>query len=313
MSRLRLAFMGTPAFAAEILAGVIPKHDIVAVYCQPPRPAGRRGLQLQASPVQDLAEKHGLAVFTPVKLDASEAEKFATLRLDAALVAAYGLILPPAILAAPKFGSINVHGSLLPRWRGAAPVERAIEAGDSATGISIMQMEARLDTGPLLLSQSLAIGPETGAQALYAMLAALGTRLALAALDGLVAGTLAVKPQAQSGISYAKKLNRAEGALDWRLPAAVLARKLRAFEIFPTCHFVHRDERIRVLAATAVENPNRTAPGTLLDDRLAIACGEAALRPTRLQRAGRDALDAADFLRGYPIPPGTILPCPATS
>jgi methionyl-tRNA formyltransferase len=314
MSKPRLAFMGTPAFAAEILAGLIAaRHDIVAVYCQPPRPSGR-GQRLQPSPVQALAERHGLAVFSPEKLDAGETEKFAGLRLDAALVAAYGLILPQATLAAPKFGCINVHGSLLPRWRGAAPIERAIQAGDRETGISIVQMEAGLDTGPVLLSESLAIGPETGARTLYAMLAKLGTRLALQALDGMVAGTLAAKPQAATGITYAKKLTRAEGTLDWRQPASALARNLRAFEIFPTGYFTHDDERIRVLAAAVMDNPRRdAAPGTVLDDRLAISCGEAALRLTRLQRAGRDALDAADFLRGYPIPPGTKLPCPVTS
>lgn len=314
MSKPRLAFMGTPAFAAEILAGLISaRHDIVAVYCQPPRPSGR-GQRLQPSPVQALAERHGLAVFSPEKLDAGETEKFAGLRLDAALVAAYGLILPQAILAAPKFGCINVHGSLLPRWRGAAPIERAIQAGDRETGISIVQMEAGLDTGPVLLSESLAIGPETGARTLYAMLAKLGTRLALQALDGMVAGTLAAEPQAATGITYAKKLTRAEGTLDWRQPASALARNLRAFEIFPTGYFTHDDERIRVLAAAVMDNPRRdAAPGTVIDDRLAISCGKAALRLTRLQRAGRDALDAADFLRGYPIPPGTKLPCPVTS
>lgn len=313
MSQLRLAFMGTPAFASRILAALIDSsHEIACVYAQPARPAGR-GHRVTPSPVEELAHRHGLHVETPVLLDAEAVAKFAGLRLDAAVVAAYGLILPATALAAPRLGCINVHASLLPRWRGAAPIERAILAGDVETGISIMQMEAGLDTGPVLLAERVKIDAATRAGALYDKLADIGAALLLKTVDGLAGGTLKPVPQLPAGATYARKLTRAEGALDWRLPAADLARAVRAFELFPGSYFTHGAERILVLDAAAVASPRHAAPGTVLDDHLTVACGAGALRLDRLQRAGRAALDAEAFLRGCPIPPGTLLPCPATS
>src|SRR5665213_42730 len=313
MSKLRLAFMGAPALAARILAALsAPPHDIACVYAQPARPAGR-GHHVTPSPVEELACVHDLPIETPTRFDAEAVAKFAALRRDVAVVAAYGLILPAAALAAPRLGCINVHASLLPRWRGAAPIERAILAGDRETGISIMQMEAGLDTGPVLLAERVKIDAATRAGALHDQLAEMGAALLLKALDRLPAGALKPAAQPYVGATYAKKLKRAEGELDWRLPAADLARALRAFELFPGSYFTHGGERIRVLDAEVVASSGHAAPGTVLDDNLTIACGAGALRLTRLQRAGRAAMDAAAFLRGCPLPPGTLLPCPATS
>lgn len=312
-AKLRLAFLGTPGFAARILAALIEAgHEIVAVYTQPPRPAGR-GHRVTRSPVHELAETRGIPVETPAKLDQAAADKFTTLNLDTAVVAAYGLILPKAMLAAPRLGCLNVHASLLPRWRGAAPIERALLAGDRDTGISIMRMDEGLDSGPVLLAERLPIPPGMGAAALYDELAALGARLIVAALAAAAQGKLSPKPQPADGATYARKLQRKEGALDWRKPVAELERAVRAFELFPGSYFTHDSERIRVLAAELVNAPDGTVPGTVLDDALTIACGDGALRPTRLQRAGRAALATEEFLRGYVIPRGTVLPCPATS
>ncbi len=312
-AKLRLAFLGTPGFAARILAALIEAgHEIVAVYTQPPRPAGR-GHRVTRSPVHELAETRGIPVETPAKLDQAAADKFTTLNLDTAVVAAYGLILPKAMLAAPRLGCLNVHASLLPRWRGAAPIERALLAGDRDTGISIMRMDEGLDSGPVLLAERLPIPPGMGAAALYDELAALGARLIVAALAAAAQGKLSPKPQPADGATYARKLQREEGALDWRKPAAELERAVRAFELFPGSYFTHDSERIRVLATELVNAPDGTAPGTVLDDALTIACGDGALRPTRLQRAGRAALATEEFLRGYVIPRGTVLPCPAIS
>jgi methionyl-tRNA formyltransferase len=314
MTKLRLAFMGTPVFAATILDALLEAgHEIAHVYSQPPRPAGRRGLQVQASPVQELAERKGLQVETPVKLDSSEAERFSSLKLDIAVVAAYGLILPQPILDAPRLGCVNVHASLLPRWRGAAPIERAIEAGDSETGLSIMRMEAGLDTGPVYLTRRVPIGAKTTSGELHKILAGEGATLLLQALEGIQAGNLTPKPQPAQGVTYAKKLSRQEAAMDWRKSAVELERAVRAFDPFPGSYFTWNDERIRVLAAESGANPESAAPGTVLNGKLTIACGEGALRLTRLQRAGRGALDSETFLRGFYIPAGTILPCPATS
>jgi len=313
MTKLRLAFLGTPVFAATILDALLEAgHDIACVYCQPARPAGR-GHRVQPSPVQELAERKGLKVETPSRLDAGNAALLASLKLDAAVVAAYGLILPKPVLAAPRLGCINVHASLLPRWRGAAPIERAIAAGDTETGISIMQMEEGLDTGPVWLSERVSIGAKTTSGELHKILAERGAALLLKALEGISAGTLKSRPQPSQGATYAKKLKREEGDLDWRKPAAKLERAIRAFNPFPGCHFTYKDERIRVLAAEFAENVKPAPPGTVLDGNLAIACGQGALRLVRLQRAGRAALESSDFLRGFAIPPDTILPCPATS
>ncbi|HEY1795900.1 MAG TPA: methionyl-tRNA formyltransferase [Stellaceae bacterium] len=304
---LDLVFMGTPDFAAAILAALIEAgHNVRAAYSQPPRPAGR-GHRLQPSLVQAFAESRGIPVRCPTSLrDPAAQEEFAALDADAAIVAAYGLILPPTILAAPRRGCLNVHASLLPRWRGAAPVQRAILAGDSATGVTIMQMDAGLDTGPILLQRATPIGAKTTAGQLTGQLAALGAVLMIEALD---ADHLTPHPQPEDGAIYAKKLRREEAALDWRLPAKHLERQVRGFDPFPGSHFTYGDERIRVLSAELASG--HAAPGTVLDTGLTIACGEDALRPLRLRRAGRGAADTADFLRGFPIPPGTILPCPA--
>jgi len=314
MTKLRLAFMGTPVFAATILDALLEAgHEIARIYSQPPRPAGRRGLQVQPSPVQELAERKGLQVETPVKLDSSAAESFSSLKLDAAVVAAYGLILPKPILAAPRLGCVNVHASLLPRWRGAAPIERAIQAGDAETGISIMRMEEGLDTGPVYLTKHVPIGPKTTSGELHKILAGEGAALLLQALEGISAGNLTPKNQPAQGATYAKKLSRQEAAMDWRKSAVELERDIRAFDPFPGSYFTWNNERIRVLAAELATNTKPAAPGTVLDVKLTIACGEGALRLTRLQRAGRGDLDAETFLRGFSIPAGTILPCPAIS
>jgi methionyl-tRNA formyltransferase len=311
---LDLVFMGTPEFAATILAGLIAAgHGIRAVYTQPPRPAGR-GHRTQPSPVQLLAESHGLAVHCPASLRDAEAQaEFAAIGADAAVVAAYGLILPSPILAAPRLGCLNVHASLLPRWRGAAPIQRAILAGDRETGVSIMQMDEGLDTGPVLLQQAVPILPDTTAGELTESLAELGARLMLKGLDAVAAGKLAPQPQPSEGVTYAPKLRREEARLDWRQPADALERQVRAFDPWPGAWFSGGGERIRVLRAEIESQGINVPPGTVLDDRLAIACGAGVFRPSRLQRPGRAPLDADAFLRGFPIPAGTLLPCPATS
>ena len=313
MTRLRLAFMGTPDFAVPSLAALIEAgHEIAAVYSQPPRPAGR-GHREMPSPVQQKAIAHGLPVRTPARLDAAAQADFAALGLDAAVVAAYGLILPKPVLAAPRLGCLNIHASLLPRWRGAAPIQRAILAGDAETGVTIMQMEEGLDTGAMLLAEAVPIGSQDTAQSVHDRLAALGARLILPALDGLAAGTLVPRPQPAEGVTYAKKLRREEGALDWRRPAVELERAVRAFDPWPGAWFEHQGERIKVLAAELAPTLSGAAPGIVLDDRLTIACGAGALRPLMLQRGGRAPQPADAFLRGHAIAAGTLLPCPATS
>lgn len=301
--------MGTPDFAATILEALIAAgHRVLAVYTQPPRPAGR-GRHLQPSPVQLLAEQHRLTVRCPAHLrDHAAQAAFAALGADAAVVAAYGLILPRAMLAAPRLGCVNVHASLLPRWRGAAPVQRALLAGDSETGITIMQMEEGLDTGPILMQQALPIGPLITAAVLTGELAQLGGRLIVAALAELARGSLTPRPQPDEGVTYAPKIRREEGRLDWRQPAAELERRVRAFDAY----FEYRSERIRVLAAAALPDAPADPAGKVLDEQLTVACGSGVLRLLRLQRPGRAALDRPEFLRGYPIPHGTVLPCPAT-
>ena len=306
--------MGTPEFAATVLGGLIEAgHRIRAVYTQPPRPAGR-GHRLQPSPVQALAERHGLPVHSPTSLRGAEAQgEFAALSVDAAVVAAYGLILPAPVLQAPRLGCLNVHASLLPRWRGAAPIQRAILKGDRETGVTIMQMDEGLDTGPTLLQEAVPIGLTTNAGELTERLADLGAGLMLRALERVARGTLAARPQPEEGVTYAAKLRREEAWLDWRKPAAALERQVRAFDPWPGAYFLGRGERIRVLRAEALPGGTAAAPGTIIDEHLTIACGQGALRPLILQRAGRGALDTAAFLRGFALPPGTVLPCPATS
>jgi methionyl-tRNA formyltransferase len=307
VTRLRLAFMGTPDFAATSLSALIAAgHDIAAVYSQPPRPAGR-GYEPRASPVQRLADTHGLPVRTPVSLKTAEAKAdFAALALDAAVVVAYGLLLPRTILASPRLGCLNIHASLLPRWRGAAPIQRAILAGDDESGVTIMQMDEGLDTGPMLLRQAISIGPRETGESLHDRLAALGARLIIEALDGLAGGSLHAIPQPAEGATYAAKLTREEGRLDWRQPALLLDRRVRALAPWPGAWFEIGGERVKVLEAEAVAESG--APGRVMDGQPTIACGEAALRLLKLQRAGKAALPAEAFLRGFRMDAGMVLP-----
>jgi len=307
MAALGLVFMGTPEFAVPALEALVAAgHDMLCVYSQPPRPSGR-GHRTTPSPVQARAEALGLEVRTPKSLKpAAEQEAFAALRADAAVVAAYGLILPPAMLRAPRLGCLNIHASLLPRWRGAAPIPRAILAGDAETGVSIMWMEEGLDTGPVLLAERLEIPPDTTAGSLHDALAALGARLVVDALEGLAAGRLEPTPQPAEGATYAKKLSPAEARLDWRRPAAELARRVRAMAPRPGAWFEAGGERLKVLEAKAVSG--RGAPGTVLDERATVSCGEGALRLLRLQRQGKAAMPAEALLRGFALTPGDVLP-----
>jgi methionyl-tRNA formyltransferase len=311
---LDLVFMGTPAFAATILDVLIDAgHHIVGVYTQPPRPAGR-GHRPQPSPVALLAAQHGLPVRCPVTLrGGKEQSAFAALGADAAVVAAYGLLLPLPVLRAPRLGCLNVHASLLPRWRGAAPIQRALLAGDRETGISIMQMEEGLDTGPILLQKAVAIGSYATTSKLTSELAQLGGPLLLDALEGLSEGRLVPRPQPQEGVTYAPKIRREEGQLDWRLPSTVLEQRVRALDPWPGAFCTIGSERVRVHSAMDLPGPAGGRPGTVLDDRLLIACGEGTLRLLRVQRPGRAPLEASAFLRGFPVAPGTMLSCPATS
>lgn len=309
MTRLRLAIMGTPEFAVTCLIALMTAgHDIAAVYTQPPRPAGR-GKKFQPSPVQLAALARGLEIRAPVTLkNPEEQTAFATLRLDAAVVVAYGLLLSPEILGAPRLGCLNVHASLLPRWRGAAPIERAIMAGDAETGVTIMQMDRGLDTGPMLLSESTPILADDTAGTLHDRLAVLGARLIVVALDGVARGGLAARPQPGAGVTYATKLTRADERLDWRRPAAELERQVRALAPHPGAWFAHGGERLKLLATELVGGPRNGPPGLVLDDRLTIACGEGALRVTKVQRAGKGPMTAVEFLRGYGLPQGAVLP-----
>jgi methionyl-tRNA formyltransferase len=287
------------------------------VLTQPDRPAGR-GLKLQASPVKQFAAERGIAVAQPRSLrldgkfpgDATAArETLQAAALDVLVVAAYGLILPPWTLALPRHGCLNIHGSLLPRWRGAAPIHRALEAGDAETGITLMQMDAGLDTGPMLLWQAQAIAPDDSTATLHDRLAALGGRLVVQVLQALQRGEpLHPVPQPEAGITYAHKIEKAEGAIDWALPAPLIERRVRAFDPFPGCHFTHAGETVKLWRAAVV--PGQGAPGTVLhsgDGRLVVACGSQALELRELQRTGGRRIAAGDFLRGHAVAAGTVL------
>lgn len=306
MSKLRVAFLGTPDFAVASLEALAEAgHEIVCVYSQPPRPAGR-GHRERPSPVHRFADERSWPVRTPLTLrDPDEQEAFGRLNLDVAVVVAYGLILPRAILEASRLGCINVHASLLPRWRGAAPIQRALLAGDRETGVTIMQMDEGLDTGPTLLRRAVAIEKEDTAQTLHDRLAALGAEALVEALGALSRGALQPQPQEDSGATYAEKIRKEEGRLDWRLPARQLERQVRAFTPWPGAWFELEGERFKVLGAEVAEGEG--APGQVLDDELTIACGEGALRLTRLQRAGKAPMEAEALLRGFAIPPGIRL------
>jgi methionyl-tRNA formyltransferase len=315
MDRLRLAFLGTPKFGVVSLRTLAEAgHRIVCVYTQPPRPADR-GHRERRSAVHDFSAACDLPVRTPRSLrDKEEQRAFAALDVDAAVVAAYGLILPKPVLEAPRLGCLNVHASLLPRWRGAAPVQRALLAGDAKTGITIMQMDQGLDTGPIVLQGPIPIAATMTAGELQDRLAELGGRLVVDALAGLASGRLKPRPQPAEGITYANKLFRDEGWLDWRKPATLLERQVRAFAPWPGAFAeVPRAgvrERLKVLAAEVAPRDPRAAPGTLVDDGLCVACGEGALRLLMVQRAGKAAMDAQAFLRGFVLPAGTRLPLP---
>ena len=295
--------MGSPDFAVPALRALhAAGHDIVAVYCQPPRPAGR-GQATRPCPVHAAAMAMGLAVRAPARLRRDEAAQadFAALGLDVAVVAAYGLILPQAMLDAPRRGCLNIHASLLPRWRGAAPIQAALLAGDAETGVTIMQMDAGLDTGAMLLRDSVPIGPTTTAASLHDDLAAMGARL--------IQRALAIQPAAVSqpaeGATYAAKLTREDGRIDWSRDAAYLDRQVRALNPWPGTFTTRESEVLKILAAEPAIGAGE--PGAVLDDRLTIATGDGALRLTRVQAPGRAAMDAAAFLRGNPVGRGARL------
>ncbi|MFW2829589.1 methionyl-tRNA formyltransferase [Sphingomonas sp. ID0503] len=300
---MRIAFMGTPDFAVPTLEALVAAgHDIAAVYCQPPRPAGR-GKAPRPSPIQQRADALGLEVRHPISLKGAEEQAaFAALDLDVAVVAAYGLILPQPILDAPRHGCLNVHGSLLPRWRGAAPVQRAILAGDQETGVCIMQMERGLDTGPVRRTVTTPIDGKNAGE-LTAELARLGAEAMVATLADLPAHSPV--PQPEEGVTYAAKIDKAEAHLDFARTAEEIERAARAYDPAPGAWFCLGGERIKLLSAEIVDATGE--PGTVLDTQLTIACGEGAIRPLAVQRAGKSRMAAAELLRGLPVAAGTRL------
>jgi methionyl-tRNA formyltransferase len=305
----RVAFMGTPDFSVPTLSALIEAGcDVLVVYTQPPRPAGR-GKRDRKSPVHEFAEARGIEVRTPERLkDPAEHQAFGDLDLDAAVVVAYGLILPCEILNAPRFGCINVHASLLPRWRGAAPIQRAIMAGDTETGVAIMSMDEGLDTGPVLTTERIAITGETTGASLHDALAEIGARLIVPALAGLMDGSLEAKAQAAEGATYASKLTKDVGHLDWTRPASELERLIRALDPWPGAWCMMGGQRLKVLDAEVIDLGSLTnGPGTVLDPVLTVSCGSGALRLTRVQKPGKGVMEADAYLRGNIVPPGTTL------
>ncbi|PTQ73135.1 methionyl-tRNA formyltransferase [Pseudomonas sp. GV071] len=308
---LRLVFAGTPEFAAEHLKALLAsQHQIVAVYTQPDRPAGR-GQKLMPSPVKQLALEHDIPVLQPPTLrDPAAQTELASLNADLMVVVAYGLILPQVVLDTPRLGCINSHASLLPRWRGAAPIQRAVQAGDAESGVTVMQMEAGLDTGPMLLKVSTAISSDDTGGSLHDRLAELGPPAVLQAIEGLAAGTLHGEVQNNDLATYAHKLNKDEARLDWNRPAVELERLIRAFNPWPICHSTLNGEALKVLAAQPTEGHG--APGEVLHasrDGLVVACGDSAMRLTRLQLPGGKALNFADLFnsRREQFAVGTVL------
>lgn len=302
--------MGTPDFATAALNELCARgHEVAAVYTQPPRPAGR-GMSETKSSVHRFAESKGLPVRTPKSLRGpEEQEAFRALGADVAVVAAYGLLLPQPILDAPKYGCLNLHGSLLPRWRGAAPIQRAVMAGDAESGVEVMKMDAGLDTGPVALSARTPVGPDMTAGELHDRLAALGAPLMADALDLLAKGELRFTPQQDEGACYARKIDRAEGRIDWRRPAQELHNQVRGLAPFPGAFLEadlgHGVERVKVLRTRVEEGEG--APGTVLDDAGLIACGAGALRLLRVQRAGKGEMGIEEFLRGRKLARGSVL------
>lgn len=301
---MRIAFMGTPDFSVPAFVALREAgHEIVCVYTQPPRPAGR-GQKQRKSPVHLAAEAAGIEVRTPASLkDADAQASFASLDLEAAVVVAYGLILPAPILDAPRRGCINIHASLLPRWRGAAPIQRALLAGDAETGVTIMQMDEGLDTGPELLRGAIPISEDMNAGDLHDALSELGGRLIVDALAGLEDGSVKPIPQIEDGVTYAHKLERGEEQIDWTRNADDVARHVRGFAPWPGAWFEHDGDRIKVMAAAAADGSG--TPGEVLDDALTVACGTGAVRLQRVQRAGRAAMESDAYLRGQAVPKGT--------
>jgi methionyl-tRNA formyltransferase len=304
---MRVVFMGTPDFAVPSLSEILGQgHEVAAVYTQPPRAAGR-GLAERKSPVQAFAETAGLAVETPQSLKRADAQaRFAEFAAEVAVVAAYGLILPQAVLDAPELGCFNLHASLLPRWRGAAPIQRAVMAGDAETGVSIMRMEAGLDTGPVCMVEKVAIGPDTIAGELHDVLARRGADLTIRALAALSRGGLDCVAQGEEGVTYAHRIDKAETRIDWARPAAEVHNRIRGLSPHPGAWFTAvlggKAERVKVLRSTLAEGSG--APGTVLDDKLTVACKDGAVRLVELQRAGRKPMDAGTLLRGAALRPG---------
>lgn len=307
---LRIIFMGTPDFSVPTLKALVQAgHEVVAVYSQPPRPAGRRGLDLTKSPVHQAADDLGIPVLTPLnfKLD-EDRQAFAAHQADVAVVVAYGLLLPQAILDGTRLGCYNGHASLLPRWRGAAPIQRAIMAGDAETGMMVMKMEKGLDTGPVALTHRLAITPEITAGELHDALSEIGAQAIVEAVAKLEAGDLPLTPQADDGVVYASKIDKAETRIDFSKPASEVHNHIRGLSPFPGAWFEAvgngKAERIKVLASVVADGAGQ--PGEVLDDALTIACGQGAVRLVRLQKAGGKPLPCQDFLRGTPLVQGTV-------
>jgi methionyl-tRNA formyltransferase len=308
---LRLVFMGTPDFAVPTLAAIVAHgHDVAAVFTRAPQPAGR-GMELRPSPVEREARRFGIAVLTPQTLRSAEAQDALRLhRADAAVVVAYGLILPRPVLEAPRFGCFNLHASALPRWRGAAPINRAIMAGDAETAVVVMQMAEGLDTGPVAMAARIAIGPDMTAGELHDELARCGADLMVRALDALERGSLELTPQPREGVTYAAKIDKSETRIDWTRPWKAVHDHCRGLSPYPGAWFELPDPgaspaRVKVLRTTRSEGA--AAPGTVLDDKLTVACGESAVRILELQRAGRQPMEAEEFLRGTPLAAGTRL------
>jgi methionyl-tRNA formyltransferase len=308
---MRVVFMGTPQFAVPALSALVGQgHEIVAVYTRPPQPAGRRGLELTRSPVHAAAEQFAIPVFTPKTLrDDAQAEIFRSHAADVAGVVAYGQILPKPILAAPVDGCLNLHASLLPRWRGAAPIQRAIMAGDKETGIMVMRMEEGLDTGPVALGERVAIGPDETAGELHDRLSQLGADLITRALAALARGSLVFHPQPENGVTYAHKVSKEECRIAWSRPAHEVHDHIRGLSPFPGAFFEadfgRGTERIKVLRSTLAEGSGPA--GTIIDDHFTMACREGAVRLLNVQRAGKAPMDAANFLRGARVPAGAVL------
>ena len=300
---LRLAFMGTPEFAVPALAELIAQgHDIAAVYSQPPRPKGR-GMETEPGPVHKFANTAKLEVRTPLSLKGAEEQAaFAALNLDAAIVVAYGLILPKAILDAPRLGCFNLHGSLLPRWRGAAPIQRAVMAGDAETGVMVMHMDEGLDTGPVLMAERVAIARKTSGE-LADELSRLGADLMARALAALERGSLGEQKQSEAGVTYAKKIAKEEARIDWTKSAAEIDCLIRGLSPAPGAFSEVKGERLKILHAEPAQGSG--TPGEVISPDLTIACGEGALRLTRVQRPGGKAMAAEDMLKGFALPPGT--------